>query len=278
MIKFKFELLIVYGTREGLFHQFIMQLPVVLESMQSVSAGFLMALFLGVAFAASTFCTVDDDLRVEERRTVFGLCLIQQDIFERDFMLLAPLQQLALEVHLLIGKLVDVYEAMHYLLPDEGLAMTVPSVEINSADECFEGVACEIAVVRLVVFVATNQFVETNLCRQSSERLALNDFAACVCQEAFSLAREVMIDNLAYNSIQHGIAKELETLVVDRCAAFFVGEHRLVHQRFLIEAYLVRIEAQHITKGATKLLVLAERKPYRVYQVSGRHSLTLRTS
>ena len=255
-----------------------MQLPVVLEAVQGVSAGFLMTLFLGVAFAASTFCAVNDDLRVEERRTVFGLCLIKQDIFERDFVLLAPLQQLALEVHLLIGKFVDVYEAMHYLLPDEGLAMTVPSVEINSADECFEGVACEVAVVRLVLFVATNQLVETNLCRQSSQRLALNDFAACVCQEAFSLAREVMIDNLAYDSIQHSISEELQAFIVDWRAALGMSCHRLVHQGFLIEAYLVRIEAQHIMKSAIKLLVLAERKPYRVYQVSGRHSLTLRTS
>jgi hypothetical protein len=37
-----------------------------------------------------------------------------------------------------------------------------------------------------------------------------------------------------------------------------MSEHRLVHQGFLIEAYLVRVEAQHITKSATKFPILAE--------------------
>ena len=76
-----------------------------------------------------------------------------------------------------------------------------------------------------------------------------------------------MIDNLAYDSTQDGIAKELEALVVQAVPFFVLGEHRLVHQRFLIDADVARIEAQHFMKNAIKLLILAERQPYRVYQV-----------
>ena len=71
----------------------------------------------------------------------------------------------------------------------------------------------------------------------------------------------------------------LEIPLVGQAVPFFVlGEHRLVHQRFLIDADVARIEAQHFMKNAIKLLILAERQPYRVYQVYGRHGLILRIS
>ena len=54
-----------------------MQLSVVLKTMECVLACFLMAFLLGVAFAASTFVTVDDNLCVEKGRTVFRLRLIK---------------------------------------------------------------------------------------------------------------------------------------------------------------------------------------------------------
>ena len=90
----------------------------------------------------------------------------------------------------------------------------------------------------------------------------------------------MMEDDFAHDSTEHRIAEELQTLIVDRRTALGMSSHRLVHQGFLIEAYLVRIEAQHVMKSAIKLLVLAEREPYRVYQIGGRHNptLILRTS
>ena len=78
-------------------------------------------------------------------------------------MLLTPLQELALEVHFFVCQLVDIDEAAHYLLSDEGLAMAVSSIEIDGAYECLEGVTCEVAVVRLVVLVSANELVETYL-------------------------------------------------------------------------------------------------------------------
>lgn len=54
-----------------------MQLPVVLEAMECILACLLMAFLLGVTFAASTLVSVDDDLCIEERRTVFCLRFIK---------------------------------------------------------------------------------------------------------------------------------------------------------------------------------------------------------
>ena len=229
-----------------------------LEAMQGIATCFLMAFLLRVAFAASTLVSVDDHLCVEERRTVFCLSFIKQDILQSNLMLLTPLQQLALEVHFFVCQLVDVYKAAHYLLPDEGLAMTVSSVKVDGAYECFEGVTCEVAVVRLVVLVAANELVETYLCCESSQRFSLHYLASSIRQETFSLTWEVMIDYLSHDCIEYCVAQELESFVVKRRATLAMSEHRLVHQSFLIEAYLMWVEAQHITKSATKFPVLAE--------------------
>ena len=173
-------------------------------------------------------------------------------------MFLTPFQQFALEVNLLISQLVDVYEAMHYLLANEGLAMPIASVEIDGTDEGLESVAGKVAVMRLVVFVLADKLVESYLRCEPSERLSLHNLASCIGEEAFSFLWKVVEDYLTYNGIEHSIAKELEPLVVERRATLGMSEHRLVHQGFLIEAYLVRIEAQHITKSATKFPILAE--------------------
>ena len=112
--------------------------------------------------------------------------------------------------------------------------------------------------MRLVVFVLADKLVESYFRCQPSERLSLHNLASCIGEEAFSLLWKVVEDYLAYNCIQNSITKELEPLVVERRATLGMSEHRLVHQGFLIEAYLVRIEAQHITKSATKFPILAE--------------------
>lgn len=110
----------------------------------------------------------------------------------------------------------------------------------------------------LVVFVLADKLVESYLRCEPSERLSLHNLASCIGEEAFSLLWKVVEDYLTYNGIEHSITKKLEPLVVEGRAALGMSKHRLMHQGFLIEAYLVRIEAQHITKSATKFPILAE--------------------
>ena len=258
-----------------------------LEAMQSILACSLMALLLGIALTTGTFMAAYDNLRIEERRTILCLRLVKQHILEGYLMLLTPFQQLALEVHLLIGNLVQVDETVQYLVRYEALAISIASVQVDGSDECLKRIPTHIAVVHLVVFLASDKLVKAYLGCQLAKRLTLHDLAACISQEAFTLVGEMMIDNLAHDSTQHGIAQELQPLVVERSPALSMRKHRLVHQGFLVKSDVMRIEAQHITKSATKRLFLAKRKLYRVYQVirlrlnevkNGRHRLTLRIS
>lgn len=248
------------------------------NAVQCISAGLLVTLLLGVTLSATTFLTVYDNLCTEKRRTVFRLCFFQQDIFKSYLVLLAPFQKLTLEIDFLIGHFVYVYDTAHYLLGYKAFAVRKTSIQIDGADECLKCVSCKVVIVRVVVSVALKQFVQTYLLSKLAERFALDNFAAGVRQKTFTLAREMMESYLADHSTQHSIAQELQPLVVDGSSALGVCGHRLVHQCLLIKANLARIESQHITKGAIKLLFLAERQPYRVYQINGRHNLILRIS
>lgn len=255
-----------------------MEALVIPNAVQRISAGFLVTLLLGVALSATAFLTVYDNLRIEKRRTVFRLCFIQQDIFKPHLVLLAPFQKLALEVNFLIGDLVYVYEATHYLLGNKGFTISESPVQIDGADEGLEGVASKVVIVCVVASCALKQFVQAYLYGELAERFALDNLAAGVRQKTFTLAGEMMENYLANHSAQHRIAQELQPLVVEGSSALGVSRHRLMHQRLLIKANLARIETQHITKGAIKLLFLTERQLYRVYQINGRHSLILRIS
>lgn len=256
--------LLFLGDRGDLC-QLFMQQPVVLEAMQRVFACLLVTLLLGVTFSAGTFKAIDDDLRVEERRAVlcFGFC--QQNILQGDFVFLTPFQQFAFEVHLLIGHLVQINEAMQDFFCEEILAVGISPVQIDGANECLERISGQIAVVHLVVLVAPDEFVEAYLSCQFAQRFALHNFAAGIRQKTFALAGEMVIYNLSHNSTQDSIAQELQPFVVEWCAALGVCQHRLMHQCFLIEADIVRVEPHHLTKSAIKLLFLAEGKLYRVY-------------
>ena len=199
-----------------------MQLLVMLEAMQGILAGLLVAFLLGIAFATGTLLASNDNLRVEERRAVFGLGLVEQDKLQRDFVLLAPFQQLALEVHFLIRQLVYVDELPHYLPFDEPLAVAVATVKVDGTDEGFECVACEVAVVHVVMFVLADKLVESYLNGQLSKRLPLYYLAAGIGQEAFPLAWEVVKDYLADDGIEHGIAQKFQPFVVEGNAALYI--------------------------------------------------------
>ena len=143
-----------------------MQFSVVLETVQRIFACLLLALFLGISSATSTFVPIDDDLCVEKRRSVFCLCFIQQNKFQGNLVFLTPLEDLTLEVLFLVGQLVNVYEAMQYLLRYKGFAVRISSVQIDGANECLERISREVAVVHLVVLVAPDKFVEADFCSQ----------------------------------------------------------------------------------------------------------------
>ena len=69
-------------------------------------------------------------------------------------MFLTPLQQLAFEVHFLKGHLVQVYVMAQDSICEEVLTVSITSVNIYGADECFKRISRQVAVVRLIMVVA----------------------------------------------------------------------------------------------------------------------------
>ena len=67
-------------------------------------------------------------------------------------------------------------------------------------------------------------------------------------------------DDVAYCGVEDGVAEEFKAFVVHGFALGVAAEHALVHQRELVVAYVVGIEANDLAQRQIKLLVLAERE------------------
>ena len=248
-----------------------MQFLVSLDMTECAAAGHLMALLLGVTGASATLDAADDSTGTEYRRTRIIAVFRQEFVLQREPVLLGPLQKPALEVHLLVSYLVDVYQMFQYAPLHKPPARIVPTVEIDCTHQRFEGIAGHIAVVRLHAALILHQFVEPYLHGQFAKRIALDYLAACCSEETFPLAREVTEYYLAYNRVQNGIAQKLQPLVVDGSLAFDVHTHALVHERLAVILYMPGVEAQHMIKRAIKLPVLSEGEPYRINEVTCVH-------
>ena len=86
-----------------------------------------------------------------------------------------------------------------------------------------------------------NEIVDAHLHGQFVECVALYEFRASVGEEALTLSGEVSIDDVAYSSVEDGVAQEFQSLVVDGFA-FFVSVHdTFVHQCHFVIADVVGI-------------------------------------
>ena len=103
--------------------------------------------YIGATTGAS-FHALNDYLILKDRTAalVFGLTYLLE--VHTHTVLLSPLQELRLEVHLLVGHLVDIDELRQYALLHEAHASVVTSVEINGSDKCLESIAAHVAVMR----------------------------------------------------------------------------------------------------------------------------------
>jgi len=81
----------------------------------------------------------------------------------------------------------------------------------------------------------------------------------------------VAIDNMAYGSIENGITKELQPLIVQRLALVVALADALVQECLAIILDMVGIEAEYLVESRKKLLLLAEREPYAVDEIINPH-------
>lgn len=258
--------------------QLLAQAVIGSQAMQCVLARILVTLLFGIALASAALLSADEYLCAEIWRAVLHLALGEKNKLKWSPVLLTPLEQLALEVHFLTRHLVNVEEARQYALDDELLAVSISPIEVDCPHEGLECVSRKITIMHLAPAIAPDELVEPYFHSKSAERLALHYLASGVGEKAFAPQGKVMEDDFADDSIQHGIPQKLQPFVVELRTLIGVSRHRFVHQGLLIEANVSGIKAKHIAKDAIKFLFLAEREPYRVYQIYAGHDFILRIS
>ena len=135
-------------------------------------------------------------------------------------MLLAPLQEFALEIYFLIGHFVYINEPMQYLVCDEVLTESKSPVQIDGSNKGLKSISGKITVVHLIAFVALDKFVKTNFNCQFPQRFALYDFAARIGQEPLTLAGKMVINYFSNHGTQYCVAQKLQSFIVERYPTF----------------------------------------------------------
>ena len=115
--------------------------------------GKLLALLLGVTLAFSALYTFHYHLIGENRASVLVFLLSQHHELQLHAVLLAPFDEFALEVHLLVSHLINVYHFCQDALLHEFHAGIITTVQINGTNQRFESISSHITVMRRTVSI-----------------------------------------------------------------------------------------------------------------------------
>ena len=235
-----------YGscTRIEVLYGLFIQLILLAYVAHGLLGGKLLALLLGVAEASAKLHTLDAHATAEGGAVGAYGVLIDKLKHDGKLRLLAPLDELALVVHLLVGYLIEVEQAMEDALVDELHATGIATVEIDGTDEGFKGISTHVAIVAGTGDGGLDKFVEANLYGYAVECIALHHLRAGVSEKSFAFTLKMMIHQVAYDGSQDGIAQKLQALVVHTLAISRAGVHRLVHQRLLVVVQMAGIETK----------------------------------
>ena len=222
----------------------------------------LVAFFLGETLAVAGKQAFDDDGGLERRCTAVVVATVALLKLHADAVLLAPFEQFALEVHLLVRHPFEVEHSSDDTLFDKTESVVETAVEIDSAHQGFKGVAAQVRVVGAGVRLALDEAVDAEVFGQTSERLAAHDFGARVGEKSFALVGEVVIDNVAHHRFEHSVAEVFEAFVVEGFVARLLGFvfERLVCKRYAIKLNVVGIKPHDVVEGRAKLFVFAEKE------------------
>ena len=248
------------------------ELRLTTQTLKGVLAGLLLTLFLGETCAFLALQTLNKHLNGEYGTAILVARLFQIAKLHLDTILLTPFEQLRLEVDLLIGHLVDIDELCQDAFFHKAHASAISAVQIDGSHQRLEGVAIHIAVMGIGVTCREDELVESHLLGELSQGLTTDELGTGIGEESLALALEVAIDDVANDSIEHSIAQELQTFVVLWTAFLVAASHTLVQQRLLIEADVMRIEAENTVESRKKLLLLAERELYLINYIYIVHS------
>ena len=182
--------------------------------------------------------------------------------------LLAPFDESRLEVHFFARHLVEVDVVLENLLLYEELAAVVALIQIDGADEGFESIAIHVAVVRGGAGGVLHQLVQSDFHGEFVQCFALHDFGAGVGEESFATAFEMLVDDVAHDGVEDGVAQKFQTFVVDEAPFLRAHGDGFVQQGLLIDFDVTREESEDSVKTKIRLSVLVEQEPYFIYLVT----------
>ena len=238
----------------------------------------LLALFLGEARAAAGLDALEEGDADKLGTVAAGLVDLRVAVGHLDAVLLRPLQEFALEVDFLARHGVHIEQRTDDAVADEPLAVAVAAVQIDGADEGLEGVAADVDIVGAGHERLVDEFIQSHLVGKAVEHGALHEFGAGAGQEALALTGVFVVEDVAGDGFEDGIAEILQPLVVERAlealSAAGAKLGRLMGQGDAIDVQVAGIKAQDIAQGRGKGLVLAEHEPHPVYELVD-HSVAL---
>lgn len=190
------------------------ELFVGLECFQGGLCSQLVTLFLAVAFSCLTIKPFEHYACDEDRCGAVLFLFVNEAELEVETAFLSPFNKFGLEVDFFVCDGIDIDKLSEDAVAHEEHTCVVASVEIDGAYECLEGVAAHVAVVGSIGAVGSYEAFEPHFLGEPVEGFALNDFAAGVGEESFSLAGEVVIEEVAGNGFEDGISEKFQPLVV----------------------------------------------------------------
>ena len=240
----------------------LVQLILLADMAHGLLGGQLLALLLGLAEAGAELEPLDAYAAAEGGAVGAHGVLVHE--FEHDAVLrlLAPLDELALEVVVLLGHLLEVDVLAYQLMQEEAVAPGIATVEVDGAHQCLEGVAGNEAVVGAVDMGGLYETDQPCLLGNAVEAAALHYLAAHGGEEALFLAGELVVEDVAHHGLDDGIAQVFEPLIVFLLLARTVVVERAVHQGLAVDGYVARIEPKDTAELAAELLVVAEKVMY----------------
>ena len=153
----------------------------------------LLALLLRIAKSRTALDILDAHAGTERRAVGAHDILVGEFEHEPVLRLLAPLDELALEVVVLPGHLIKLDVPAYDTLLEESVAICIATVEIYRAYQCLEGVARDEAVMRMIDMRRLYEFDQPYLLGYAVEAATLHNLATYRGEEALPLASEVMV-------------------------------------------------------------------------------------
>lgn len=218
--------------------------------------GQLLALLLGVTESRTRFYSLYAHSAAEGGAVGSYNVLAHQLEYHLVLHLLAPLNETALEVVVLLGYFLEIDVLADDALLEETIAVGIATVEIDGSYQCLEGVARDEAVVCTVDMGRLYEFYQSSLLGYAVETAALHYLATHRSEESLLLPWEMVVQDIAHHGFDDSIAQIFEAFIVFLLFVRAVVVERTVYQRFVVYGNVAGVEPENFAQTTGKGLVL----------------------